>query len=232
MQLFVLPLRAAQPPILHPPEVLETFIADVFTNLSALRLANERLLDLFNERQREQYPVIEMIGDVFLIIPAQFRSLYAEYLSKLPHAEQAVDAAAEKFPELRTFIERASHTPEARGRDLKRFLNRPFAQLQRYSKLLDAIMQETSEEMFDRTIMSEAAEAIAGFALEAKLISFQSGNGRGPHENIEWHDFVSPADLSSIPKAVQARQQYVLISRIVYRRARLTGPLLDLQRRL
>lgn len=205
----MLPLRAAQPPILHPPEVLEKFIEDVFTNLSALRLANERLLDLFNERQREQYPIIEMIGDVFLVIPQNFRTLYAEYLSSLPHAEQALDQATERFPELRTFIERASHTPDARGRDLKRFLGRPVAQLQRYSKLLDAIIKETPEDQFDRTIMAEAADAIANFALEGKLIGFQGGNGRGPHEHLEWHDFVRPEDLANVPKLVQARQQLV-----------------------
>lgn len=43
-------------------------------------------------------------------------------------AEKALDEAMAEFPELKVFVERASHTPEARGRDLKRFLNRPAAQ--------------------------------------------------------------------------------------------------------
>lgn len=57
-QLFILPLRAADPPIVFPPEKLEKFIADVFTNISAIRAANERLLELFIVRQREQAPTV------------------------------------------------------------------------------------------------------------------------------------------------------------------------------
>ena len=72
------------------------------------------------------------------------------------------------FPELRTFVERAAHTPEARGRDLKRFLGRPAAQLHRYHKLLDAILKETPPDQVDCEFIAEADAAISKFAMEGK----------------------------------------------------------------
>lgn len=110
-------------------------------------------------------------------------------------------------PELRTFVERAAHTPEARGRDLKRFLGRPAAQLQRYHKLLDAILKETPPDQIDSEFIAEADAAIAKFAMEGKLLGFQAGTGRGIHDGMGWESFVSKEDLEKIPKQTQQRQQ-------------------------
>lgn len=82
------------------------------------------------------------------------------------------------FPELRTFVERAAHTPEARGRDLKRFLGRPAAQLHRYHKLLDAILKETRPDQVDCEFIAEADAAIAKFAIEGKRESRRLSRGR------------------------------------------------------
>jgi hypothetical protein len=103
-------------------------MTSVFSNLSTIRTSNERLLELFIVRQREQLPTIHTIGDIFLHAASEFRSIYAEYLSRILGAEKELEEATAEFPELKVFLERAAHTPEARGRDLKRFLNRPAAQ--------------------------------------------------------------------------------------------------------
>lgn len=189
--------------------MLESFIEKVFGNIQDIRLSNERLIELFIVRQREQRPTIESIGDIFLHAAAEFRPIYAEYLSKVPSAESFLDATMETFPRLRTLVERASHTPEARGRDLKKFLSRPLTQLQRYHKLLDAIIKETDPSHFDAEFLVEADGAISKFAMEGKLLGFQAGNGRGVHKDVQWHDFVSKEELETIPKLVQTRQQWV-----------------------
>jgi hypothetical protein len=87
----------------------------------------------------------------------------------------------------------------------------PSCRLQRYHKLLSAILAETPGDQIDSEFCREADDAISKFALEGKLLGFQAGDGRGPHEHSGWHDFVSPLELAGIPKEVQKRQQYVLV---------------------
>lgn len=70
-------------------------------------------------------------------------------------------------------------------------------------------MAETSPDQIDSEFCQEADDAISKFALEGKLLGFQAGDGRGPHEQMGWHDFVSKEDLGSIDKNVQKRQQSV-----------------------
>ena len=62
---FIHPLRTADPPVV-PIEELDEFIEDVFGNVLDLRECNRRLLEVLYVRQREQSPVIQRIGDVFL----------------------------------------------------------------------------------------------------------------------------------------------------------------------
>jgi hypothetical protein len=88
-QCFMKGLRRADPPMI-PPQELDKFIEGVFGNISELRQCNRRLLEVLSVRQREQQPVIQRTGDVFLNAPADFRSVYQVYVGHLPVAEKRI----------------------------------------------------------------------------------------------------------------------------------------------
>ncbi|CCA67894.1 related to ROM2-GDP/GTP exchange factor for Rho1p [Serendipita indica DSM 11827] len=69
--IFIKELRRAKPPIIRGEDELEEFIQDVFGNFYELRQCNKRLLDVMLVRQREQGPIIQRIGDIFLQAAAE-----------------------------------------------------------------------------------------------------------------------------------------------------------------
>lgn len=103
-QLFIQPLRDANPPIIRPSEVDE-FIEEVFGNILDLRECNRRLLEVMYVRQREQAPVIHGIGDIFLDAATEFRLAYPNYVGHLPVAEKRMKDELEKNAEFRRFLE-------------------------------------------------------------------------------------------------------------------------------
>jgi hypothetical protein len=56
-------------------------------------------------RQREQGPIIQRIGDIFLGAAAEFRMVYPVYVGNLPVAEKRVKEEAENNAEFRRFLE-------------------------------------------------------------------------------------------------------------------------------
>lgn len=104
-QLYIKGLRNQNPPIL-PRDKLDDFIEDVFGNVLDLRECNRRLLEHMAVRQREQAPVIQFIGDIFLTAAAElFRLPYPIYVGHLPVAEKRVKEECETYPELARFFE-------------------------------------------------------------------------------------------------------------------------------
>lgn len=101
---FIKPLRLADPPIMTPIN-LEDFIEEVFGNILELRECNRRLLDMLYIRQREQHPVILYIGDVFLEAATEFRTVYPTYVGHHPLAEKKMREELETNLEFRLFIE-------------------------------------------------------------------------------------------------------------------------------
>lgn len=104
LQLFIRPLREANPPVIRPSEVDE-FIEEAFGNILDLRECNRRLLEVLNVRQREQAPIIQGVGDIFLDAATEFRLAYPVYVGHLPVAEKKVKDESEKNAEFRRFIE-------------------------------------------------------------------------------------------------------------------------------
>ena len=84
---------------------MEQFIEDVFGNILDLRECNRRLLEVLYVRQREQAPVIQRIGDVFLGAATEFRLAYPIYIGHLPLAEKRMKDEIDANPEFRIFIE-------------------------------------------------------------------------------------------------------------------------------
>ena len=103
-QIFIKPLRYADPPVVSPHE-LDELVDDVFGNLSAVREANRRLLEIMNVRQREQAVVVQRVGDILLEAATEFRLVYPTYIGHLPLAEKRLKEEAEANAEFRLFLE-------------------------------------------------------------------------------------------------------------------------------
>jgi hypothetical protein len=103
-QAFIRPLRSANPPVI-PRQDLDQFIEDVFGNILDLRECNRRLLECLYVRQREQAPVVQRIGDVFLGAATEFRLAYPIYIGHLPLAEKRMKDETDSNPEFRIFLE-------------------------------------------------------------------------------------------------------------------------------
>jgi len=101
---FIRGLRTSNPPVMTPL-ILEDFIQEVFGNILELLDCNRRLLEVMNVRQREQYPVIQSIGDIFLDAATEFRMVYPEYVGRHPLAEKRLKEETDSNPDLRLFLE-------------------------------------------------------------------------------------------------------------------------------
>jgi hypothetical protein len=88
----------------------------VFHNVLDLRECNRRLLEQLRVRQREQTPVIQRVGDVFLGAAAEFRLAYARYVGHLPLAEKRVKDEQDANAEFRLFLEVRRACAARRGR--------------------------------------------------------------------------------------------------------------------
>ncbi|KAG1766227.1 Dbl homology domain-containing protein [Suillus placidus] len=204
---FIRPLLKASPPVM-PPNTLDEFVEEVFGNTLDLRECNRRLVEAMYVRQREQAPIIQRIGDVFLEAARGFRFAYPTYVGHLPLAEKRFEDEIESNTDLRLFLEecsRQSKHQEARRLDLKHFLSRPSGHLQKYPIALEAIMKETTEGNPDAYYLAEAIEAIRNLQNVAQLRTFQTAMDKGPTGKWEWHDMVSKDVRESLSKAEAKR---------------------------
>jgi hypothetical protein len=103
-QIFIRPLRNAQPPVIRPSD-LHDFIDEVFGNILDLRECARRFLEVLCVRQREQGEVISRVGDVFLEAATEFRLAYPTYIGNLPMGEKAMKDEIENNAEFRLFLE-------------------------------------------------------------------------------------------------------------------------------
>ncbi len=87
------------------PLILEDFIEEIFSNILELRDCHKRLLEVMYVRQREQHPVIQSVGDVFLDAATEFRRVYPGYVGRTPMAEKRLKEEMEQNPEFRLFLE-------------------------------------------------------------------------------------------------------------------------------
>lgn len=88
-----------------PTKKLDEFIEEVFGNILDLRECNRRLVEAMYVRQREQAPIIQRIGDVFLEAARTFQFAYPTYVGHLPLAEKRFKDEIESNADLRLFLE-------------------------------------------------------------------------------------------------------------------------------
>ncbi|EIW59849.1 Dbl domain-containing protein [Trametes versicolor FP-101664 SS1] len=206
--LFVRPLRSANPPVIRASEIDE-FIDEVFGNILDLRECNRRLLEMINVRQREQSPVIQGIGDIFLEAATEFRVTYPNYVGNLPVAEKRMKDELDKNAEFKRFVEQCSRHPDAHRLDLKHFLSRPSEHLQKYPVVLEAICNETTEGNPDIDFLKEAIDAIKKLQGVAQLWTWQSAMGKGPSGKLDWHNLVPEEVIASLSKQEIKRQNII-----------------------
>ncbi|EJD48095.1 Dbl-like domain-containing protein [Auricularia subglabra TFB-10046 SS5] len=206
--LFIRGLQRTMPPVM-PHDALEDFIEEVFGNILAVRECNRRLLESMAVRKREQAPIIQRIGDIFLNAAADFRQTYPIYVGHLPVAEKRVKDEAESNAEFRRFLEQCARHPDSRRLDLKHFISRPSEHLLKYPVLLDAILQETDTGNPDAEYLQEAIQAMRNLSSVAQLRTFQSAMGRGPTGKLQWHDLVAPEVRETISKKEAKRQAII-----------------------
>lgn len=104
-QLFISPLRIANPPIIKSLKDLEDLIQDIFGNVLELRDISTRILEFFAMRRREEGRVITTIGDIFLSAAAEFHNAYPAYVGHLPKAEDRLRDEMAENPEFRFFVD-------------------------------------------------------------------------------------------------------------------------------
>lgn len=88
-----------------PASQLGEFIEEVFGNILDLRECNKRLVEAMYVRQREQSPIIQRIGDVFVEAARSFRYAYPAYVARLPLAEKRFKEEIEANANMRLFLE-------------------------------------------------------------------------------------------------------------------------------
>lgn len=92
-----------------PANELNEFINEVFGNILDLRECNKQLIEALYVRQREQAPIIQKIGDVFLEAARSFRYAYPLYIGHLPLAEKRFKEEMDANAKLRLFFEVLTH---------------------------------------------------------------------------------------------------------------------------
>jgi RHO1 GDP-GTP exchange protein 1/2 len=103
-QMFIRPLRNADPPII-PPDRLDSFIHDVFHNFAELHAHHRRLVDQFHDIQREEHPTIRSVTAVLFDATLNFREAYMEYIPNYPIAAYRVDDEMANNSAFKTFVE-------------------------------------------------------------------------------------------------------------------------------
>lgn len=103
-QMYIEPLRAANPPIISPDR-LEQFIKDVFHNFAELHVHHRRLVETFHEIQREQHPTIRSITAAMFDAALNFRDAYMEYIPNYPIAAYRIDDEMNNNPAFKTLVE-------------------------------------------------------------------------------------------------------------------------------
>ncbi|KAL1658879.1 CNH domain-containing protein [Schizophyllum commune] len=211
-RVFIRPLRNANPPVIPKHEVDE-FIDDVFGNILDLRECNRRLLEVMYVRQREQAPVVQRIGDIFLDAATEFRLAYPIYAGHHPMAEKRLKEELEQNGAFRLWIEdrerQIGRDIDGPRLDLKHLLNRPVEHLQKYPVLLEAICRETADGNPDGEFLMESVKAIRKLQAVAQLRSFQLAMGRGVTGKWEWHDLVTTEYRKSLTKDEAKRQAII-----------------------
>ncbi|KAJ3755039.1 CNH domain-containing protein [Lentinula raphanica] len=155
-------------PIIYPRERLNSFISDVFHNFAQLHAHHARLVEVFHEIQRREFPVLSSVTAAVFDAALNFREAYMEYIPNYPIAAYRIDEEMGTNPAFKRFVEDAVRHPDAHRLDMKSFINRPIPRLLRYELLLKGILDETPEGHEDRLAIPQVLEVIKAIGKESE----------------------------------------------------------------
>lgn len=201
---FISPLLTASPPIVAPYSKLEQYKRVLFGNVLDIRRASRRLLDNFGIRLREQTPLVENIGDIFLEATTEFRALYPTYIDNLPQADLLLNEALED-PTFAAWIDKVSRSGDHRW-DMRYLLKRPATYLQFYPDTIASILKVTPGDHPDYDFLHEALSSIQNISYISQLKLWHASKGKGPNSTLTWYDIVSTEVQESLPKKEMKRQ--------------------------
>lgn len=154
------PSDAGDPPPLPIGPERDDFIREVFGNHRELVMHIGALVERLHIRQREENPIVQTIGDLFLRAALEWGDAYTTYLVNYPLAISRVKREMSINPRFKAFIEACRRHPAAHKHPLENFLFRPPARLQRYHLHLESILKKTEEGNHDRDSLQNAIDII------------------------------------------------------------------------
>ncbi|KAN0061414.1 Rho guanine nucleotide exchange factor [Thecaphora frezii] len=154
------PSAAGDPPPLPIGPERDAFIAEVFSNHLELTTHIRQLVERLHVRQREENPIVQTIGDIFLSAALDWGQAYTMYLINYPLAISRVKREISVNPRFKAFVETCRRDPAAHKHPLENFLFRPPARLQRYHLHLESILKKTEEGNSDRDNLQSAIDVI------------------------------------------------------------------------
>ncbi|KAJ3311035.1 RHO1 GDP-GTP exchange protein 2 [Boothiomyces sp. JEL0838] len=152
------------------PSKRESFIKDVFSNITDLHAVNSKLLKKLISRQKESY-VVEKVGDIFVNISNEIYP-YIEYGSQQAFAKSILDEERQCNAELARFLKECEKYPEFRKLPIESFLARPTTRLGRYPLLLKPVLEKAAENNPDKTLIPQA---LAAFKTVLTTINIEAG---------------------------------------------------------
>ncbi|SPO21830.1 related to ROM2 - GDP/GTP exchange factor for Rho1p [Ustilago trichophora] len=154
------PSEEGDPPPLPIGPERDDFIREVFGNHRELAAHIRVLVERLHIRQREENPIVQTIGDLFLSAALDWGEAYTTYLVNYPLAISRVKREISINPRFKAFVEACRRHPAAHKHPLENFLFRPPARLQRYHLHLESILKKTEEGNHDRDSLQNAIDII------------------------------------------------------------------------
>lgn len=139
---------------------LETFIEVVFGNYLELTTHIAAFVDRLCEREREEHPMVQTIGDLCVNAALEWGSAYATYVQHYPVALYTLKREIATNARMAKFADDCRRDPQAHRHPLDNFLFRPPARLQRYHLHLESILKYTDPMSPDQEQILLATEII------------------------------------------------------------------------
>ena len=105
-QLYITPLRTANPPIISP-QCLDQFIKDVFGNYEQVLSYHSSILSQLFEAQKREHPLLNIssVSAPYPSLSGEFRDAYMEYIPNYIHAKWKIEHEMDVNPSFRAFVE-------------------------------------------------------------------------------------------------------------------------------
>ena len=158
---------AKSPVAIIPPKKLDGFLADVFGNVEAVKIANEgNLLAGLKWRQQEEGPWIKGFSDIFREWIRKARDSYVAYAAKLPNALILVRREADRNAMFRQFLDETQENVSSKRLGWDHYLKAPITRLQRYNLLLSVVDKNTPDDDPEKSNLLKAMEEVKAVTYE------------------------------------------------------------------